>query len=264
MIIDNHNILGESPIWNHMNNTFYWVDICDKKIKSMNDYKIMEYDIIKSPTCLFLKDINNIVITLEDGIGVYDFRINKFNYLTKINDKNVRFNDGKCDKNGVIHIGTMDRLEKNQIGSIYKYVNNEFIEIKNSIGISNGISFSKNNKMYYSDSLTKKIYTLENNNEKLLYKYDNSSPDGSTIDIQDNYYSCLWEGSSIDIFNNKDDLIHKIDLPFLCPTCCCFGGENLNKLLITSSSLINNSYHNGKLCLLNDINTGIKEPIALI
>ena len=62
MIIDNYNILGESPIWNYMNETFYWVDICDKKIKSMNDYKIIEYDIIKSPTCLFLKDINNMVI----------------------------------------------------------------------------------------------------------------------------------------------------------------------------------------------------------
>jgi sugar lactone lactonase YvrE len=32
MIIDNNNILGESPIWNYMNKTFYWVDICDKKL----------------------------------------------------------------------------------------------------------------------------------------------------------------------------------------------------------------------------------------
>lgn len=263
MIIDNNNILGESPIWNYMNKTFYWVDICDKKIKSMNDYRIIEYDIKKSPTCLFLKDINNMVITLEDGIGIYDFRINEFNYLKKINDKHVRFNDGKCDKTGIIHIGTMDKEEKNQIGSIYKYVNNEFIEIKNNIGISNGISFS-NNKMYYSDSLTKNIYTLKDDDEKLLYTYDDCSPDGSTIDIQDNYYSCLWEGSRVDIFNKNDDLINKIDLPFLCPTCCCFGGENLNKLLITSSSLIDNSNQNGKLCLLDDLNTGIKEPIALI
>ena len=264
MIINNYNIFGESPIWNYMNNTFYWVDICDNKIKSLNDYKIIEYDIIKSPTCLFLKDINNMVVTLDDGIGIYDFRINKFNYLTKIYDKNVRLNDGKCDKNGIIHIGTMDREEKNQIGSIYKYVNNEFIEIKNNIGISNGISFSKNNKMYFSDSLTKKIYTLDNNNEKLLYIYNNCSPDGSTIDIQDNYYSCLWEGSRIDIFNSNDELFNKINLPFKCPTCCCFGGNNLTKLLITSSSLIDNSNHNGKLCLLDNINIGVKEPIVKI
>ena len=33
MIIDNINLLGESPIWNYFNNSIYWVDIEGKKIK---------------------------------------------------------------------------------------------------------------------------------------------------------------------------------------------------------------------------------------
>ena len=42
MIIDNDNILGESPLWNYMNQTFYWVDINNNKIKSLNDHIITE------------------------------------------------------------------------------------------------------------------------------------------------------------------------------------------------------------------------------
>ncbi len=36
-----------------------------------------------------------------------------------INATDVRFNDGKCDKNGILHIGTMCRSKpRNQIGNI--------------------------------------------------------------------------------------------------------------------------------------------------
>ena len=36
--IDKPNVLGESPIWNHFNNTYYWVDIDDHKIKKFDDF----------------------------------------------------------------------------------------------------------------------------------------------------------------------------------------------------------------------------------
>jgi sugar lactone lactonase YvrE len=40
-IIKNKNILGESPLWNYINNRLYWVDIEDKKIKCFDDNKLM-------------------------------------------------------------------------------------------------------------------------------------------------------------------------------------------------------------------------------
>jgi sugar lactone lactonase YvrE len=78
MIIDNNNVLGESPLWNHMNQTFYWVDINDKKIKSMNDHITSEYILEQKPTCLYLLDPTILVVAVEDGMGIYVYRINKF------------------------------------------------------------------------------------------------------------------------------------------------------------------------------------------
>ena len=115
--------------------------------------------------------------------------------------------------------------------------------------------------MYHSDSLKGEIYK----NGNLIKKYqefEQKSPDGSTIDNNDNYYSCLWGGQSIDVFNTKDNLNKSICLEMVYPTCCCFGGEHFDKLLVTSSNLKDISGNNGKLCLLDNIGTGIKEPVV--
>uniref|UniRef100_A0A6C0JCY1 SMP-30/Gluconolactonase/LRE-like region domain-containing protein n=1 Tax=viral metagenome TaxID=1070528 RepID=A0A6C0JCY1_9ZZZZ len=264
MIIDNNNVLGESPLWNHMNQTFYWVDINANKIKSMSDHIITEYILDKKPTCLYLLDSNKMVVALEDGMGIYDYRINKFIYLKKIDDINVRCNDGKCDRNGNIYIGTMDKNENDNIGHIYKFNGTDFEIIKDNICISNGLAFNSDNKMYGCDSFKKEIFTIENEKETIINTYSDVNPDGATIDEMDNYYSCLWGGSRIDIYNKNNKLFDKIDVPFTHPTCCCFGGINMNKLLITSSSLLNNSNENGKLLLIDYKRTGVYESIAKV
>lgn len=245
MIINDRNILGESPLWNKYDEKFYWVDIIDKKIKSFDGNNINQFETSKMPCCITLIDKNQITLALEDSIGIYDLRNNSYNEQIRIEDNNIRFNDGKLDNNGVLHIGTMDRNEKDYIGKIYKYENNNLEVIKDNIGISNGISFDSKNRMYYSDSLSGKLF-YDNN---LFFEYKNICPDGSCVDSLNKYYSCLWGGSRIDIFINQK-LNKSINLPVKYPTCCCFGGKEMNKLFITSASIKDNSDHNGKIIII--------------
>ncbi len=264
MIIDNNkNYLGESPIWNYFNNTLYWVDIEGYKIKSFNDHKILNFKTSKKPTSLSLIDSNNIFVSMEDSLGIYDFRNNNYNLLYQLNNPKVRFNDSKCNRNGILHIGTMCLQDpKLHIGSIYKYHSNSLAELINNVGISNGISFSKNNDiMYYSDSAINSLYYSNNYKNILIDTFNEYTPDGSTVDINDNYYSCLWKGYGINIYKyfNKYDYIK---LPCKYTTCCCFGGIDMNKLFITSA--FNDINDNGKLYMINCNSQGIKEsPICL-
>jgi len=265
MILDNNtNYLGESPIWNYFNNTLYWVDIDNYKIKSYNDQsETLVFETEKKPTSLSLIDNNKIFVSMEDSLGIYDFRINKYNMLYKLNNPKVRFNDAKCDRNGILHIGTMCLQEpKLQIGSIYKYQSNSLVELINNIGIANGISFSKNNEiMYYSDSSINSLYNSKINNNTLFDNNNNYTYDGSTVDINDNYYSCLWNGYGINIYD-KFQKKKYIKLPCKYTTCCCFGGIDMNKIFITSA--FNNNTDNGKLYMINSDIEGIKEsPICL-
>lgn len=259
MLIKDKNLLGESPVWNYFNDKFYWVDIEGKKIKSFDDYNIFNYSLDKMPTCLALIDSNQIFTVLEDGLGIYDFRNNSYNYLERIDDKMVRFNDGKCDKNGILHIGTMCRTKPRMpIGNIYKYENCNLVKLISNIGTSNGISFDKCNNMFYSDTSKKTIYRKVNDGTEIVNKYEDVGPDGSTIDSSNNYYSCLWGGSRIDIYNNGKYL-DKINLNCKKPTCCCFGSQDMNKLFITSA--YESDIDNGSPQIISTNFIGIKEPV---
>ena len=304
--IDKSNILGESPIWNYNNNTFYWVDIEDCKIKRFDEYyfefNVHYYGNKLKPTCLSLIDGNKLFTVVEDGFGIYDFRLkNGFNYVyipEFVNENfksKLRFNDGKCDRNGNLYIGTMD-LEKPRkpIASIYKLGYNKINEIFNNVSVTNGISFSVDNStMFFSDTPTKKIYMYDtpdnidimdsinilnkddtNLSQSIQYELlgeENSfrNPDGSTIDYLDNYYSCLYGGFGIDVFSTKSmngekkfSYNNTIETFKRYNTCCCFGGQNMDKLFVTSA--YNNSSDNGSSIILDTNYTGVKEnPINL-
>jgi sugar lactone lactonase YvrE len=245
-IIEENNILGESCLWNFYDNKFYWVDIIDKKIKSYNENIIERFEINKMPCCITLLNNNNLTLVLEDEIGIYDIRNNSFNSQFKLKNNDVRFNDGKLDKNGILHIGTMDKKEENYIGEIYKYENNYLEPIIKNVGISNGISFDSNNEMYWSDSLSKKLYYKN----EIIKEYENMTPDGGYINENDEYYSCLWGGSKIDIYKNRV-IYDNIILPVEYPTCCCYGGINMDRLFITSASILNKEKDNGKCLIIN-------------
>lgn len=255
-IIETENKLGESPLWNAMNQTLYWVDIDGYKIKHYHDETgIIEHKMDKKPTCLALIDESKMMVSVQDGIGIYDYRMNSYHYLSKIDDKNVRLNDGKCSKNGILYIGSMCKNDPKQpIGSIYKYQNQCLEEVIPTIGISNGIAFNSENQMYYADSYKKTIF---NEYSVPIHSYEHCSPDGATFDVNDQYYSCLWEGYGIDVFQEQIKVDH-INLPCKYTTCCCFGGEHMNKLFV--SSAYHNSEDNGKIYVLNSDEKGVEEP----
>ena len=287
--IDKPNVLGESPIWNHFNNTYYWVDIDDHKIKKFDDF-YKEYDVTYNgikvkPTCLALIDGNKLFTVVEDGFGIYDFRQkNAFNYVSIpdfVDDnfrKNLRFNDGKCDRNGNLYIGTMDlNKPRKPIGNIYKLTPDlKTIKVFENISVTNGISFSTNNyNMFFSDTPTKKIYMCKppNSLTKINYRMSleddksNRAPDGSTIDIENNYYSCLYGGYGVDVFstvNNNINYKYTIKTNNKNNTCCCFGGINMDKLMITSADNPDDPNDNGYTTIRDSNTIGLKEqPINL-
>tara|TARA_Y200000002_G_scaffold271729_1_gene226236 strand:- start:15916 stop:16833 length:918 start_codon:yes stop_codon:yes gene_type:complete len=299
-IADNRpNKLGESPIWNYFNNKLYWVDIEGYQIKSLDGHftgqgKGETFQTEKKPTSLSLIDGTKMFVSMEDSLGIYDFRMNQYHIQKKLEDKNVRFNDGKCDKDGILHIGTMS-LNNTQNACIYKYQNNELIKIKDNLGIANGIAFEKQigdqKTMYFCDSKNKLLWRREQQEDTIINRFDSPAdfarsevtPDGGTVDLFYAYYSCMWGGYGINVY--MDDVwapnyrqvgapmkINRfIKLPCKYTTCCCFGGQDLDLLFVTSA--YNNSSDNGRLLVLDQdsqdtlnhvVGRGIKEePIKL-
>lgn len=79
---------------------------------------------------------------------------------------------------------------------------------------------------------------MSNERVCLDFKDKEYVPDGMCIDADDNLWVATFGGSKVLHINpTSGEILGKIEFP--CPniTSCCFGGENLNDLYVTSARI---------------------------
>lgn len=84
------------------------------------------------------------------------------------------------------------------------------------------------------------VKTGEMSNERTCFKLSDEGcvPDGMCIDSDDYLWVALFGGSKVLHINpTSGKILGQIEFP--CPniTSCCFGGENLNDLYVTSARI---------------------------
>lgn len=245
--------LGESPLWHAEHKALYFVDINNFKIisynpnnKNINNEWI--FDSYISTIVKFGKDaligaVHNSFIQLSISTGTKNV-IQRLDF----GNENLRFNEGKCDSKGRIWYGVMDLNGKKNAGDFNRRNKDSSINrmISNQ-SIPNGFCWSlDNNYLYYIDSVDKcvKRYDYDEEtgtitNPKNILEFSGKSlPDGMCIDNYGMLWIAFWGGSNVtcyDPFNGKQ--IAKINIPAPNVTSCCFGGNNLDKLFITTARI---------------------------
>ena len=246
--------LGEGAFWNHETNKLYWVDIVGKALHIYNPISKTNqtFSTPSSIGTVVPTDVKNeAIVALEDGIYRINIETGAFDLFCDVEkDKpGNRFNDGKCDPFGRFWVGSMAYSQAPYLASLYCIDENGVAITKiDSVTISNGIVWTKDKKtMYYIDTPTKniKVYDFDNetgniSNERIAVKVSDSLgfPDGMAIDENDKLWVGMWNGNAILQFDPiSGTLISKVNVPAHNVTSCAFGGENLDVLYITTSSL---------------------------
>ncbi|CAF0886613.1 unnamed protein product [Didymodactylos carnosus] len=163
---------------------------------------------------------------------------------------NNRFNDGKCDPRGRLVAGTMHVDAKTKhTGALYS-LNEKYnvTKLLDRVSISNGIVWSKDGHcMYYIDTFEYNVVSYDYNlndgtisNRRVIFEFEESkygSPDGMTIDENDNLWIAFWNGSKVRQFDPRQQKeLSEINLPVRFVTSCAFGGSDLNDLYITCAA----------------------------
>ena len=252
IVSDDKSILGESPIWDEFYQRIYWVDIESKCLHAWSflDNKKLEWNFDNRISAISLTNNNDELICAFDNFFAF-YNVNT-HHITRLKNQislpaNVRFNDGKTDGYGRFWCGTMSESNPSKAdGSIYMVDEKlEIHKIFDNIYISNSLTFSTDNKyIYYADTFKKKIYRTNLSKDILNIKaseifVDNTNlkgfPDGSTIDINGYLWNAEWNGGQVVCYDLNGDIINRIKTPMNRPTCCAFGGPNMNVLFITSA-----------------------------
>jgi len=250
---ESKSILGEGAFWDHKNKRLYWVDIDGMKVH-IYDPKTKENKSFDTPTqvgTVVPKNKAEAVIALADGVYMLNTDTGAINLLSDVESEMTynRFNDGKCDPNGNLWIGSMHFEQSSPKANLYKVdPMGKATKMLDSITISNGIVWTQDKTtMYYIDTPTMHIRafdfdpinsTISNERIAVVVPESLGYPDGMAIDSEDKLWVGLWNGNSVARFDPiTGTLMSKIEVPAHNVTSCSFGGKNFETLYITTASV---------------------------
>lgn len=250
-IWNGHNTLGESPLWDPHRQLLYWIDIEQARLFAFNP-DLIEYEswsLPDKPGCIALHKNGGLIATLRKSFVTIELPNGIVSSLNQAlaQRQDVRFNDGKCDRQGRFWAGTAEIEEKLPLGGLYRLDKQGVAElVDEGFTVSNGIGWNlKNTIMYFTDSPARIIYQydfdaesgkISNRRPFIRFAEDEGYPDGLTVDSEGYLWVAHWDGWRVSRFSPEGKVDKVIEMPVQRPTSCCFGGKDMDILFVTSAS----------------------------
>lgn len=138
----------------------------------------------------------------------------------------------------------MDDAEKDATGAWWRLDASGAAErVDEGYRVTNGPAFdAARGRVYLTDSARRRVYVGTSDGARLGPKtvwreFDeiHGYPDGMTVDSDGGVWIAFWDGGCVRRLSPEGDIVQEIALPVPRPTSVCFGGEDLDKLFVTSA-----------------------------
>jgi len=238
--------LGESPVWDEINNCFYWSDILLGKIYkcSLFSEKVeLIYETDRQIGGLLLSEDNQLMLFTDMDVRKLTLSAKRVEIVYQMNfETGERFNDAIADSAGRFWAGTMDTTFSK--GKLYRFEpGKEPAVMLDNLGITNGMGFSGDDRTFYhTDSIPRTITKYEYNIQTgeiakgtLFFQMDEQDgcPDGMEVDADDNVWTACWGGWQIMKLSSSGKILERIAIPAKQPSSLAFGN---NQILITTAA----------------------------
>ena len=245
-------ILGEGPLWSSRDRALYWVDIRSPALHRYAPDDGARHSWPMPQTLGWVierRDRSGFIAGFKAGFAELDLDPPA---IRPIGDPEPhlprnRRNDAKADSKGRIWAGSMDEDEQIDSGGLWR-LDPDLSWSLMDVGyqVANGPAFSPDGSiLYHTDSAKRVIYRFEldptgNLHDRRVHIQFEEAwgyPDGMTTDAEGGLWVAHWDGARVSRFSPDGVLDRWIDLPVSRPTSCAFGGEDLDRLFITSASI---------------------------
>jgi sugar lactone lactonase YvrE len=266
LVIDARCVTGESPVWLSSEQALYWVDI-PQGILHCWQSQLSLHSRWQAPQMLacmaaWSGSPGSWIAGLEDGIyrlqqsPLSEGAMLQVQALAQVRHEQagMRFNDGRCDRQGRFLAGTMqmDMGAAQGVGKIYRLGPQELsagtctdLQL-GPLVVPNGMAFSPDGQtMYLSDShpSVQAIWAFDYDvdsgvpHSRRLFKDMKplpGRPDGAAMDSDGCYWICANDAGLIHRFTPAGRLDRSLAVPVKKPAMCAFGGARLDTLYVTS------------------------------
>lgn len=254
LIVDARNATGESPVWNAAEQALYWVDIPAGRLHrwSMADGQTQNWQAGEMLACLAMHPSGGWLAGMQSGLfhlRPQDDGGIRSECLARVEHPRpqMRFNDGRCDRQGRFWAGTMllDMAAGARVGALYRY-DGQLQQRLDDLIVPNGLAFSPDGRiMYLSDShpTVQAVWAFDYDtdsgtphNRRLFIDMTRhpGRPDGAAVDVDGCYWICGNDAGLVHRFTPDGRLDRSLAVPVQKPAMCAFGGPQLDTLFVTS------------------------------
>jgi sugar lactone lactonase YvrE len=196
------------------------------------------------------------LVAFRDGLFRFDPATGKRERLAEppydVNQE--RFNDGKCDPQGRLWVGTIFEPRTGPEAALYRFGGRKLDRMAGGATVANGLAFSPDARtLYWSDTTAHRIWAFDFDvvdgslsSQRVFAQFElknpgqdlndyGGRPDGAAVDAEGAYWSALFEGQRLVRFAPDGRVLQDVPLPVRCPTMPCFGGPDLRTLFVTTS-----------------------------
>lgn len=262
LVVDARNGVGESPVWVATEQALYWTDIPARRMHrlSVASGALERWDLPEMAGCMAPHARGGWIAAMETGIFHLHLHGGGLATASRLateahSQPGMRFNDGRCDRQGRFLAGTMimNMAASPRAGCVSRYeINSEstggghLVRLLDGLCVPNGMAFSPSGRtMYLSDShpSVQAVWAFDYDtdtgtphNRRLFVDMNPlpGRPDGAAVDTEGGYWVCGNDAGLVHRFTPNGRLDRSLAVPVKKPAMCAFGGPGLDTLFVTS------------------------------
>eukprot|EP00727_Mastigamoeba_balamuthi_P010101 m51a1_g5713 hypothetical protein (309) ;mRNA; r:1089013-1089939 len=265
LVADSKCKLGEGPHWSHRDRLLYWVDIEGRRVHSLDPRSPaspLAYALADRPSLVVRRSraAPELLVAAEHALCSLDTRSQRVERLAGVEVPEgppQRWNDGKCDAQGRLVAGMMcDVRPRLPVARVYSAtagaggsVSVRAVEAIGNVTTSNGLAWDDDGRhLYHIDTPTGLIrrwgydaatgevsgpaQTVVEKPKEITGVLDGMARDaagGLWVALHRTGAVARWDGAS-------GKLLGVVEVPAANVTSCCWGGDALDELYITSAA----------------------------
>ena len=255
-LTDPVDAVGESPVWRAAEGALYWTDITARRIHRLHleTGRRDSWSLPEMAGCFAFDRRGGLVagmqtglfsLALEAGGGVLAALLAAPAWPLE----SMRFNDGRCDRQGRFWAGTMhmDMPAAHAVGALFRYDGGGLSgPYEAGLFTQNGLAWSPDgDRMYLSDShpRARTVWVFDYDRDAGLphnrrvfvdMRGWTGRPDGAAVDADGCYWTCSNDGGEIVRLTPEGKVDRRFALPVRKPAMCAFGGADYSTLFVTS------------------------------
>ncbi|MEN4919591.1 SMP-30/gluconolactonase/LRE family protein [Achromobacter spanius] len=246
--------VGESPVWRRADQAFYWTDIPGRTLWRWTPATgaFAQWTLPQMAGSIALRG-DGWLLAMEDGLYACDALLTDQECVPRPlaavthAAPGMRFNDGRCDRQGRFVAGTMvmDMGLASPKGVLYRHDAHGMSVLLDGLIVPNGLGFSPDGRtMYLSDSHPSRASVwafdydtgagVPGNRRRFIDALPAGRPDGAAVDTDGCYWICGNDAGKVYRYTPDGRLDRTLDVPAAKVAMCAFGGAGMDTLLVTS------------------------------